>query len=36
MWHPRADGKKLGRNRDAELACGFIAGDDRPGHLPAA
>ena len=35
MRHARADGEELGRDRDAELAGGVIAGDDRPGHLCA-
>src|SRR4051812_4792180 len=33
MRHARADGKEFGRDRDADLAAGGIAGDDRPGHL---
>jgi hypothetical protein len=33
MRHARADREKPGRNRNADLAGGGIAGDDRPGHL---
>ncbi|MEY9701702.1 hypothetical protein ABIE71_004445 [Bradyrhizobium diazoefficiens] len=33
IGHARADGEEAGRNRDAELAGGRIACDDRPGHI---
>jgi hypothetical protein len=32
MGDARSDGEKPGRDRDAELAGGFVTGDDRPGH----
>ena len=33
MRHARADREEFCRDRDAELAGGIVAGDDRPGHF---
>ena len=35
MRHTRADREEFSRNRNADLAGGLVAGDDRPGHLSA-